>query len=125
MYVYYNPNPKRSNAEDCTVRALTLVMNKPWGDVYDELCDLGHEVGNMPGSNHVWNEYLLRKGYKRYIIPNTCPSCYTVRDFAKEHPHGTYVLGTGSHVVTVMGGDYYDAWDSGYEVPIYYFKEVY
>ena len=41
-------------------------------------------------------------------------------------PKGTYVLGTGNHVVAVVNGDYYDMWDSGDEIPAYvwYKKEV-
>ena len=34
----------------------------------------------------------------------------------------TFVLGTGSHAVTVCSGRYYDAWESGKEIPIYYWK---
>ena len=56
-------------------------------------------------------------------MPNMCPPCYTVKDFCKDHPVGTYILATGSHVVTVVDGNYYDTWDSGTEVPIYYWKK--
>jgi hypothetical protein len=48
--------------------------------------------------------------------------CYTIKEFCKDHPIGDYLLGTGSHVVAVLDGNYYDTWDSGSEVPIYYFK---
>ena len=47
----------------------------------------------------------------------------TVREFAKDHPEGKYILGTGTHAVAVIDGDYIDTWDSGDEVPIYYFQE--
>lgn len=76
---------------------------------------------DMPSSNAVWGAYLKSLGFKRYIIPNECPDCYTVSDFAKEHSSGVYILATGTHVVTVKDGDYYDTWDSGKEIPIYYF----
>ena len=58
----------------------------------------------MPSANNVWGSYLRDIGYKRYIIPNTCPDCYTVRDFCIEHAHGRYILATGSHVVAVVDG---------------------
>jgi hypothetical protein len=32
------------------------------------------------------------------------------------------VIGTGTHVVAVIGGDYYDTWDSGEKVVLYYFE---
>jgi hypothetical protein len=74
----------------------------------------------MPNSDSVWGAVLREEGFKRYIIPNSCPDCYTVKDFCIDHPRGTYVLGTGGHVVTVVNGDYFDSWDSGEEVPIFY-----
>ena len=67
--------------------------------------------------------YLKRIGYIRKIIPNTCPDCYSVRDFCKEYPKGKYLLAMGNHTVTVIDGDYYDTWDSGNEVPIYYWTK--
>lgn len=76
----------------------------------------------MPSSNYVWAAYLKELGYKRHIIPDTCPDCYTVRSFIQDHPYGNYILGTGTHVIAVIGDNYYDAWDSGNEVPIIYFE---
>lgn len=76
---------------------------------------------DMPSSNEVWSAYLKSEGYMKRIIPNTCPSCYTVRDFCRDHPEGRYLLATGTHVVAAIDGDYYDTWDSGNEIPIYYF----
>mgnify|MGYP007038282472 FL=1 len=62
-------------------------------------------------------------GYTMKPIPDTCPDCYTVREFCKDHPMGTYVLGTGSHVVAVRDGNYFDTWNSGDEVPIIYWRK--
>lgn len=78
---------------------------------------------DMPSANRVWESWLAEEGYTRKLIPNTCPNCYTVRDFCLEHPTGKYLLATGEHVVTVENGDYYDTWDSGDEQPIYYWSK--
>lgn len=83
----------------------------------------GFELCDMPSSNSVWGAYLRSKGYKRYGIPNTCPDCYTVSEFASDNPFGKFLLATGTHVVAVQDGDYYDAWDSGKEIPAYYWKK--
>ena len=77
---------------------------------------------DMPSSNAVWGKYLQENGYKRYIIPNTCPVCYTVKQFAEDNPKGTYILSTGSHVITVVDGTYFDSWESGSEVPMYFYQ---
>ena len=80
---------------------------------------------DMPSANRVWGEFLKTKGFLKYQIPDTCPICYTIRDFCFDHPQGTYVVGTGEHVVAVVNGNYYDSWDSGNEIPIYYFERRY
>ena len=80
-------------------------------------------LSDMPSSNNAWGEYLYLNGYRRFIIPDTCPVCYTIKDFCLDHPHGRFLVATGSHVVAVIDGDYYDTWDSGYEIPIYYFEK--
>lgn len=79
-------------------------------------------MGDMPSSNSVWGAYLYRHGFRRDIILNSCPDCYTVIDFCMDHPYGLYILATGTHVVAVENGNYYDSWDSGDEIPIYYWQ---
>lgn len=49
------------------------------------------------------------------------PDDITVEEFCQEHSHGSYILGTGSHALAVIDGDYYDSWESGDEMPIYYY----
>lgn len=123
MFVQYNPNPLRSSVGDCVIRAISKVLNNDWDSVYLDLAMCGFRMKDMPSSNAVWGEFLREKGFNRYIIPNTCPECYTVRAFCIDHPEGAYVLATGSHVVTAIDGKYFDSWDSGGEIVIYYFSE--
>jgi hypothetical protein len=122
MYVYYNPNPYHQHVDDCVVRGIAKVLDADWDTVYLGIAMQGYRVKNMPSTNSVWGEYLRQKGFSRYAIPNSCPACYTVEDFCSEHSSGVYLLSTGSHVIAVVDGDFYDAWDSGDEVPIYYFE---
>lgn len=119
-YIHFNPNPMNKYVGDCTIRAISLLTNKKWDETYSILCSYGFHECDMPSSNAVWGKYLSDLGYQRRIIPNHCPYCYTVKEFCQDHPLGTFLLGTGSHVVTVIDGDYYDAWNSGDQVPIEY-----
>jgi len=83
----------------------------------------GYMMKDMPSSNHVWGTYLRENGFIQHIIPDSCPDCYTVQDFCNEHPVGKYLLAIGSHVVAVQDGNYFDTWDSGDELPIYYWQK--
>lgn len=124
MFIKTNPNPAGSYVGDCVVRALSLAMGKSWYDTYTELCLQGLLLCDMPSSNRVWGEYLRANGYERHMIPNECDGCYSIKDFCGEYFRGKYIVGTGTHVVTVIDGNYYDTWDSGDEQPIFYYKEV-
>lgn len=122
MYVEYNPNPKSKRVGDCVVRAIAKALGMDWDDVYIQLCLQGFKMKDMASSNSVWGSYLRSRGFLQITIPNTCPDCFTIRDFCKDNPQGTFVVGTGSHVVAIVDGNYYDAWDSGDEIPVYYFR---
>lgn len=121
-YIYFNPNPERRSLTDCTVRAISKIFHQTWDETYLALCEYGAFLHDMPSTNHVWGTYLLDNGFRRYAIPNTCPNCYTVLDFTIDHPNGEYILATGTHVIAVAHGNYYDTSDSGYETPIYYYE---
>lgn len=121
---YYNPNPKGKLTGDCVIRALSKALNEDWYSVYDDLCEEGKRAGDWGNTNSVWGAYLRRRGFDRYIIPNYCPNCYTLADFAQEHDRGTYIVATGTHVVCIKDGVIYDSWDSSREIPTYYFKEA-
>lgn len=120
MFIKYNQNPCDKRTIDCTVRALSTLLDDEWETVYFQLCLLGYSMCDMPSSKAVINEFLHEKGFTRHVIPNTCPYCYSVSDFAGEHFRGRYLLATDSHVVPVIDGNYIDTWDSGDAIPLYY-----
>lgn len=122
-FIYFNPNPAKKTVGDCVIRAISLAMSMTWEDVHTDLSMVSHHLYDMPSSNAVWGEYLYLNGFRRHVIPNVCPPCYTVKEFCRDYPVGTFLLATGSHVVTVVDGDYYDTWDSGSEIPIYFWRK--
>lgn len=124
MFRYYNPNPRnRNGVGDCTVRAVSKALGMSWNEAYIDLVIQGYLLADMPSSNMVMDSYLRSQGFSKYVIGDSCPDCYTAREFAEEHPKGIYILGTGTHVIAMIDGVYYDSWDSGDEYPIYYYTK--
>lgn len=105
---------------DCSVRAIAKALDVDWETAYGMIAANGFAMGDMPSSDSVWGAVLRQNGFYRAAIPNTCPDCYTVSDFAREHPRGTFVLALGGHVVTIEDGDWWDTWDSGSQSPQFY-----
>ena len=93
-----------------------------WDSAYIDLVVQGFALKDMPSSNEVMSSYLRSKGFRRYTTPNICPDCYSFADFAKDYPHGTYIVGTGTHVACIKDSILYDSWDSSDCIVLYYYE---
>lgn len=121
MYVFFNNNPLgRKTVGDCSVRAVSKALDISWDEAHDLLADMSKKMGTIMNDNDVISAVLRMHGFYKENFPWTCRDCYTVREFARDNPIGTYVVGTGSHVVTVIDGNYYDSWPSGDESVLYF-----
>lgn len=87
-----------------------------------ELTVKGLEKAMWGDTNAVWEKYLKENRFEMHVLQDTCPDCYTIADFADDHPTGTFIVATGTHVVCVQDGNYFDTWDSGSQIPSYYFE---
>ena len=119
MWIKFQNNPAGRNVGDCAVRAVSVALGVDWESAYNLIADAGFNMADMPSSDGVWGAVLRQNGFYRSAIENRCPDCYTAEDFARDNPHGVFVLGFGGHVATVVDGDLYDAWDSSQEIPVY------
>ncbi len=122
MWINYNPNPFGKRVGDCAVRAISKALNQSWEETYIGLLLQGFVMRDMPSANAVWGAYLKRKGFSRHMVSDDYDDYYTVSDFCRDNPHGVYILALSGHVVAVSDGNYYDTWDSGDEIPIYFWE---
>ena len=122
-FVFYNPNPSGRFVGDCTIRAICRLTDMDWDSVYACTVFQGFLRKDMPSGNSTWGAFLKKRGYIRKFITDACPECYTVKDFCRDNPRGRFLLVLDQHVVTVVDGNYYDTWDSGNEVPDYYWMK--
>ncbi len=123
MFIRYNPNPQRKSVGDCVVRSISKILDYDWERTYIELAVQGFIMCDMPSANSVWGAYLKNKGFTQHIIPYRRNALYNVSEFAQDYHKGSYILATGSHVVAVVNGCYYDTWDCGEEIPVYYWSK--
>lgn len=121
-YIEYNPNPRNKNTGDCVYRAIAKVTHDDWDRAFILVVEKAFEMKEDTTSNDVWNEVLYSLGFKKRVVPDLCPTCYKIKDFCKDNPKGTFIVATGSHVVAVIDGCYYDSWDSGDQVVSYYYE---
>lgn len=120
----WNPNPMARTVGDCALRAIAKALDVDWETAFALTAVAGFNMGNIQNGDEVWGSILRSHGFFRDAIPNTCPDCYTVSMFAKEHPRGVYVLSTGGHVVCVENGNWFDTWNSGSEaVQFYWYRK--
>lgn len=118
----FNPNPSARRVGDCVIRAICKALDIDWETTFSgvmvkacrcRICRLAnvfgeHISGNMVSAGTSWTTH------SQYV--------YTVDDFCRDHPVGTYILAIDGHVVCVQDGFYWDTWDSGQEIPIYYWE---
>lgn len=123
MWREFNNNPLGKSTGDCVVRAISKALGKSWQETYIDLCLQGYKMSEWGSSNPVWDAYLRKKGFRHFVIPNTCPDCYTIQDFANEHEKGIYIVATDTHAVAIINGVIFDTWDSSHEIPTYYYSK--
>ena len=106
MYEFYNANPYGNDISDCVIRSLSVLTDKSWREVYDELTDLAGDVGLMFDRVEFVEDYLDDR-YQR-----ECHYSKTVGEFAKEHPNGKYAVTMNGHITAILdGGRIIDTFD--------------
>ena len=118
-YCYYQPNDKdlKDRYGDCTIRALSKALNVSWIEAYKTTIPLCIEyqtpnIFNLP--RELEKEAMSKLGFTYYGISNKKGTKRpTIKEFAKTHQTGCYILNVANHEVACVDGKYYDTWDSG------------
>lgn len=119
-YRSYNANPTNNRVGDCAIRAISVALDQDWEKTYVDLCMQGFIMSDLPNADHVWGEYLKAKGFKRHFEDDIH---MTVDDFCEAHQSGVFILCPKQHVIAMINGEFFDTWDSGNEVIIYYWTK--
>ena len=118
-YEYINVNPKGKIGGDCVIRAIANATNQSWEQTIREMTELGIKLGFVLNDHHVYEKYLLLKGFVQVKEPrDVCNRKITVREFMKEeeiykdNQKSVIVMNVGSHHVScIKNGKVNDIWD--------------
>ena len=105
MYRYRNQNPHDRHIDDCVLRSLSLLTDKSWREMQDELSDLANRDGYMIDDVDFVEDFLD----DRY--PRECHYSKTVGEFAREYPYGRYAVTMPNHITAIINGVIYDTFD--------------
>ena len=104
-YKFYNANPHGNRIEDCVIRCMSVLTNRSWRSVYDEMSYLAGNEGRMFDNVPFVEDYLD----DRY--PRECHYAKTVGEFVEEHPYGKYAITMNGHITPVINGTIYDTFN--------------
>lgn len=125
---YHNENPKLNICGDCVVRAIARGMNKPWDEVYKDLCDIGFKKKLMPNNKKVYYKYLKDNGWIQCKQPRFEDNTkYSAVDFCEKIARydRRYIANIGTeHIVAIVSCKVNDIWNSSNnKIGVYWYKD--
>ena len=110
----YNPNPKKKNVGDCSLRAYCAAFGWTWEEAFEKSSEIAKDEAIMMDTHMTCEKVMEGEGYVLdEEFKKSKRKDLTVNEFALTHPYGTYFLNTHGHLLCVKDGEYWDSWDSG------------
>lgn len=110
----YNPNPKKKNVGDCSLRAYCAAFGWTWEEAFEKSSEIAKDEAIMMDTHKTCEKVMKGEGYVLdEEFKKSKRKDLTVNEFALTHPYGTYFLNTHGHLLCVKDGEYWDSWDSG------------
>lgn len=110
----YNPNPKKKNVGDCSLRAYCAAFGWTWEEAFERSSEIAKDEAIMMDTHKTCEKVMEGEGYVLdEEFKKSKRKDLTVNEFALTHPYGTYFLNTHGHLLCVKDGEYWDSWDSG------------
>ena len=105
-YVRFNANEKNRVTDDSLIRALSVVLNKTYTDIYSSLSQFAQNECLATSDKRLIKSFMQYLGYRRYTLNHKC----TVEEFATREAkqYYNYVLQVGNKVTAMKSGVLYD-----------------
>jgi hypothetical protein len=95
--------------DDCVIRSISVVTQQPYKKVFEDLMNLGLEIGCYPNHDKAWVRYLEDRGFIKNRPPRTVNGkLIKLRDWDFK---GRAVVRNSGHLTAVENGVVVDAWD--------------
>lgn len=121
----YNNNPYGEHIDDCVFRAISLVLNMPYWQVFDELCAYAGDY-REPNSGNCFLPWLQTQGYdvREFVTKVTVNQFLTDLHYSDDADEFEALLLVNGHLTAIKGGICYDTWDCGrYKCQLLIIKE--
>lgn len=89
---------------DCVIRALAVVMEREYDEIYDEMKELGRKA-QQGTLNRTWTSWLLAEGAVRVEWEE---EPLTVKQFLQEYEAGRFICHIPGHAFAVVDGVIHD-----------------
>ena len=113
---FHNANPKGRLTGDCTFRAISTALEKPWEDVVMDMARQSIETGYSMNDNKGIERYLKKQGWVKMPQPRHADNTkFTGKQFCSRlaEKGKRYVANIGgNHVVAIVDKKVFDTWDS-------------
>lgn len=122
-FTYTNVNPKGKHTDDCTIRALSLAMEKPYEDVYKELFMTSLKTGYFISAKENIAKYLKEEGWIKMPQPRSLnnkrmrASEWCFNRLSTITPKSDRIIANlgQCHIAAIINCKVCDIWDSSIE----------
>lgn len=111
--VIYNPHPEKKTMGDCSRRALTIFLDKPYEVVKSVLSANARRMGSNYNNNDALWYFMRSQGYKYTRIYNK-----DIYEIIKTYNKGTYILDQEDHWAALKDGKVYDTGSQAYNAKV-------
>lgn len=111
IFTYHNQNPYNKITSDCVPRAISFALGLDYAAVVKEMAEIQCLTGIDIRDNR---EDLLLKRYgydKQPMLKHHDNTKYTLKEFVRRFPKGTYLIHMPHHLTVVKDGKNYDIFD--------------
>jgi hypothetical protein len=112
QFISANPRTIQQESNDCTVRATSLAMNKPYEEVHKVFAKHGRRIGKGVTIANLMATLMDLTQKNINIVANHSIRKQTLGSFIKTHPKGRFVVVKRGHAFAVIDGVAHDAHSS-------------